>query len=608
MIYRIAIEAGATLTRAGLYDDDLKLVREVETGGANPVELGVAGAGRVLIQVGCDLLGDGTKKVESIVAGVAGAGKGNYAEELAEAICRGTGVDSVSVCGDIRPILRANLGDRAGILVIAGTGSSVLVQDEDGNVQLIGGAGSLVGDRGSGYRLGLEALQACSASMDGTSVDTDLLYWTLKTTDCSDLDELVQWSGTASKTDVADLAKIVVRCATEGDVIAQEIVEAQAVHLAEQTMAARNRGCLDSDTPIPILMYGGLLTNSEVFADAYREALKTYWPDSEPTLATKTGHRAVSVFLGNPPDDFVTVRREDCADLLPGTERMLGGETPIDRMTGLEITDWMTGADSVLFGVLEGARESIGRAIEAAAESISAGGRIVYLGAGTSGRLGVLDASECPPTFGIGKDRVIGLIAGGDDALRNSIEDAEDSLEQGGIDWEGLSPSLSPNDFVIGITASGTTPYVVGGLRYARSVGAKTCLMTCNAVTCDAAEQFILLETGPEVLPGSTRLKAGTATKLALNQITTGAMARCGHIYEGYMVGVKGVNAKLQERTVRIASELLGVSADEAEAALDAAGGDIKVAVMMRRLGISRDEADERLGKCGGHLRDALDS
>jgi N-acetylmuramic acid 6-phosphate etherase len=607
MNFHIAIEAGATRTSAGLYDDELKLIREVESGGANPVEMGMRAAGRVLVGVVRDLMAEGSVEVGEVIAGVAGAGKGNFAVELAGYVCRETGVGEVRVCNDILPILRANLGDLAGILVIAGTGSSVLVQDEDGNVELIGGAGSLVGDRGSGYRLGLEVLQACSASMDGTSVDTDLLYWTLKTTDCSDLDELVQWSGTASKTDVADLAKIVVQCATEGDVIAQEIVEAQAVHLAEQTMAARNRGCLDSDTPIPILMYGGLLTNSEVFADAYAKVLMKYLPDSIPALATITGHRAVSIFLGNPPDDFVTVRREECADLLPGTERTLRSEKSIDVMTGLEITNWMTGADGVLFGALQDARESIGAAIETAAACISAGGRIIYLGAGTSGRLGVLDASECPPTFGIGEDRVIGLIAGGDHALRNSIEGAEDSFEQAGRDLEALSPVLSENDFVVGITASGTTPYVLGGLAYARSAGAKTCLMACNAVSCDAAQQFILLETGPEVLPGSTRLKAGTATKLALNQITTGAMARCGHIYEGYMVGVKAVNAKLEERTVRIAAELLEISIEQAEAALGVAEGDIKVAVLMHRLDITKADAVERLSQMKGHLRDALD-
>jgi N-acetylmuramic acid 6-phosphate etherase len=199
------------------------------------------------------------------------------------------------------------------------------------------------------------------------------------------------------------------------------------------------------------------------------------------------------------------------------------------------------------------------------------------------------------------------LIAGGDHALRNSIEDAEDSLDQAARDLTELSPPVSEIDFVVGITASGTTPYVHGALRFARGVGATTCLMSCNPASCDWAQQQIVLETGPEVLPGSTRLKAGSVTKLALNQITTGAMARCGHIYDGYMVGVRSVNAKLHERTVRITSELLDVSKQEAQRNLDAAAGDIKVAVLMVRLDIPKEDAEGRLDKTGGHLRDALD-
>lgn len=599
----VAIEAGATRTRAGLYDRAGVLVREIETGPANPLELGVHQAAAHLARTVHSLVNDDTP-ITSIIAGVAGSGIGAYAADLAQALCRACHVDSVSVANDILPVLKANLGDQPGILVIAGTGSSVLAQDAENEVYLVGGHGALLGDRGSAYRIGLEALQACTAAVDGTGPSTALNALLLKATDSSNEKALAQWAGAASKSTIASLASAVIECAQTGDLVAQEIVSIQATHLASQTLRARTTAKLDTSTQL--LIQGGLLTHADYFAEAYRLALSKLWPDAKPAPATHIGHYAVSRLAQNPPAGFVTVHKSDCANALPGTEGVLATEKPIDTMSALEITDWMTQSDSTLPDVLRTAREAIAVAIDTAASSIARGGRIIYLGAGTSGRLGVLDASECPPTFGIPSDRVVGLIAGGDHALRNSIENAEDSPDQAVRDLQQLSPPVSEIDFVIGITASGTTPYVLGALEWAHASGVPTCLMSCNPVTFQNAQQFIVLNTGPEVLPGSTRLKAGSATKLALNQITTGAMARCGHIYEGYMVGVKAVNVKLRDRTIRITALLLELPNDEAEQLLAVADGDIKVAVLMHRHAISNTEAANRLLKTQGNLRAAL--
>ncbi|MHC4948853.1 MAG: N-acetylmuramic acid 6-phosphate etherase [Planctomycetota bacterium] len=261
---------------------------------------------------------------------------------------------------------------------------------------------------------------------------------------------------------------------------------------------------------------------------------------------------------------------------------------------------------------------AVGRAVEAAAAEITtfveglvprmrAGGRLVYVGAGTSGRLGVLDASECPPTFCSDPDQVVGIIAGGDAALRRSSERREDDPDGARA---ALAPlALGPPDTVLGIAAGGTTPYVLGSLRIAAEAGAATALLTCADPDPPPAAcgQLIVLRTGPEVLAGSTRLKAGSATKLALNIITTTAFVQLGKVFSNLMVDLRASNDKLTDRAVRILRETAGpLTRAEAAACLDAAGGRLKTAIVMRRLGLPRDEAERRLAGHDGRLRAAL--
>jgi N-acetylmuramic acid 6-phosphate etherase len=235
-----------------------------------------------------------------------------------------------------------------------------------------------------------------------------------------------------------------------------------------------------------------------------------------------------------------------------------------------------------------------------------AGGRLVYVGAGTSGRLGVLDASECPPTFLVDPSRVVGIIAGGDAALRRSSESLEDDLQGARAEFDRLG--VGELDTVIGLTAGGTTPYPIGAIEIARSRGALTGLVTCADVPeGHVADHVIRLETGPEVLAGSTRLKAGTATKLTLNMISTALMVRLGKVYDGLMVDVSATNDKLRDRAARIVVRLVGGSRDEAFVLLDEAGGRVKTAVVMRSLGIPRAEAEALLEASDGSLRDALE-
>lgn len=244
--------------------------------------------------------------------------------------------------------------------------------------------------------------------------------------------------------------------------------------------------------------------------------------------------------------------------------------------------------------------------VEDVVPQFRAGGRLIYVGAGTSGRLGVLDASECPPTFLVDPSRVVGIIAGGDAALRRSSESLEDDPQGAGAELERLA--VGRLDTVIGLTAGGTTPYPLGALRIAHSRGALTALVTCGSLPESlVADHVIRLETGPEVLAGSTRLKAGTATKLVLNMISTALMVRLGKVHDGLMVDVSATNDKLHDRAARIVAHMVGGSREDALALLDEAGGRVKTAVVMRSLLVSRDKADTLLQASDGSLRDALE-
>ena len=248
----------------------------------------------------------------------------------------------------------------------------------------------------------------------------------------------------------------------------------------------------------------------------------------------------------------------------------------------------------------------VARAVELVVESFRGGGRLLYVGAGTSGRLGVLDASECPPTFGSDPEAVVGVIAGGPQALVRAVEGAEDRTEEGerAMDEHGVGP----RDTVIGLAASRRTPFVVAALARARALGARTAYVTCTPRAEFALEVDVAIcpEVGPEPLMGSTRMKSGTAQKLVLNMITTAAFIRMGKVYENMMVDLMATSRKLVERSRRTVMIVTGADYDEAARAIEAAGGSVKTAIVMLRLGCAREEAEERLRRAGGFVRAAL--
>lgn len=277
----------------------------------------------------------------------------------------------------------------------------------------------------------------------------------------------------------------------------------------------------------------------------------------------------------------------------------------LDELPTLEMLQVIHAADREAIAAVERELPRIAATIDAIASRIAADGRLFYLGAGTSGRLGVLDASECPPTYNTPPDLVQGIIAGGDIALRRSIERAEDDPAQGQRDLE--ERGFCAKDALVGIAASGRTPYVLGGIEYARRLGALTIGLTCvpDSPIAVAAELSITPATGPEVVTGSTRMKAGTATKLVLNMLSTGVMVRLGCVYGNLMVNVQPTNSKLADRAARIIATIAGIDAASAEHLLTQAGS-VKTAVVMQRLGLNRSEAEARLAANGDRLKDAL--
>ncbi len=278
----------------------------------------------------------------------------------------------------------------------------------------------------------------------------------------------------------------------------------------------------------------------------------------------------------------------------------------LDSMTPLEIVTAMNREDARVPESIRPQLPNIAQCVAWATEAIRSGGRLIYMGAGTSGRLGVLDAVECPPTFGVSPDVVVGLIAGGERAFVKAVEGAEDSRELGKADLEAIG--LTPKDLVVGIAASGRTPYVLGGLAYANSLGCKTAAISCNPGSAVGKEARLAIEVapGPECLTGSTRLKAGTAQKLILNMISTATMVGCGKAYSNLMVDVMQTNEKLVVRAQNIVMEATGVSRDSAKEAIALAGGSCKLAVTMILADCTVEEAKERLERCGGSVRQAI--
>jgi N-acetylmuramic acid 6-phosphate etherase len=453
--------------------------------------------------------------------------------------------------------LAAGLGHGDGIVVNAGTGASVTGRRGE-HIEKAGGWGHILGDAGGGYFLSVQALRLILREYDLHRGEAEFTADILRALSLNSRDELVRWAQNADKMEIATIARIVFEAATDGDANAVKIIEEGAGVLSEYTEAVATR--LHLLAPKVILL-GGLFQRDSVYTHAFRRKLKRNMPDARVAMSEQSPELGAAWLAAEleEPSSFSLERRgievENLSRAL--TEQRNPRSENLEKLTPQELVELFVEEEKSVQDALRNATASLARGVEMVTSILRKGGRLFYVGAGTSGRLGVLDASEIPPTFGASRETVQGIMAGGVNALHCSVEGAED--ERGGGALAVEERGVGAADIVCGISASGRTPFVFGALAEAKKRGAQTILLTCNpARDRDVAFNLeIDLETGPEILTGSTRLKAGTATKVALNIFSTGAMVALGKVRGNSMIDLAITNDKLRDRAARLVAEAL---------------------------------------------------
>ncbi|MGI8480641.1 MAG: N-acetylmuramic acid 6-phosphate etherase [Chthoniobacterales bacterium] len=496
------------------------------------------------------------------------------------AVCKEVWAHAQIVTGSDRDSgVAAALQERDGIAVNAGTGSSITGQ-RTGRIERAGGWGHILGDAGGGYYLSLQALRLTLREYDLRRGDAELAAKILRALCLNNLDDLVRWAQTADKMEIATLAPLVFKAAENGDARVREILDGGASVLAEYTAAVARR--LDLDVP-QVRLLGGLFRCCAIYAAAFQRELAKQLPAARVEAATHSPEWGAAWLAANrklPQASRVVENVAEALNLRDATteQRNPRSET-LDQLSAAEFVDLFVSEERFVQSALHARRAELAKAIDCVTSALRDGGRLFYVGAGTSGRLGVLEASEIPPTFGAEPDLVQGIIAGGVAALHRSVEGAEDMAGAGSIAIH--ERGVGEGDIVCGITASGRTPFVMGALARAKELGAQTILVTCNSER-DRPRSFdveIDLPTGPELLSGSTRLKAGTATKVALNIITTGAMVALGKVRGNLMIDLRASNAKLRDRAARLVADVANCTYETATKLLTTHGWDLRAAI-----------------------------
>ena len=475
--------------------------------------------------------------------------------------------------------LAAALDHGDGIVVSAGSGSSVTGRRGD-KTEKAGGWGHILGDTGGGYFLSIQALRLILREYDLHHGEMQFTAKILHALSLNNLDELVRWAQTADKMEIAMLTPVVFEAAASGDARVMEIIEKGAQVLSEYAEAVASR--LHLLAPKVVLL-GGLFQRDSIYTHAFRRRLKKNLPDARVATAER-GPELGAAWLAAETSDHVIFQSKLAENEIENlavalTEQRNPRSENLEKLSVRELVELFVEEEKFVHDALREATIDLARAIEIIAAALRNGGRLFYVGAGSSGRIGVLDATEIPPTFGASPELVQGLIAGGAAALHRSVEGEEDEQSAGALALNARG--IKHTDVVIGITASGRTPFVVGALARAKSIGAKTVLLTCNPASLQTGvvDLVINLAVGPEILTGSTRLKAGTATKVTLNIISTGAMVALGKVRGNLMIDLHASNSKLRDRATRLVAQLSASDYTSARQQLEKNGWNLRAVV-----------------------------
>jgi N-acetylmuramic acid 6-phosphate etherase len=496
---------------------------------------------------------------------------------------------------------KTNAANRVRVIVISGTGASCYGQTAKGAKVLTGGWGHLLGDGGSGYDIALRSMRAVFRTLDLTGKWPPLGRRFMHTLQLESPADMIAWAGGADKATIAALTVELFAAAADRDKIACGILAESAELIAGNAIACARR-LLQNASGVEFVLTGSILQKQLAFAREVGRHLKADWPGAEVKVLAREGAWGAVCLAqkkhGKPPRPaanaapVLTVGQPALGtpaadDLIPQsrglspTEQRNPLSRKLDRMSIAAAIRLMLAEDATIPAALLREQRKICQAVQLIVRAYQGGGRLIYVGAGTSGRLGALDAYECPPTFSVPPEMTQAIVAGGDQAMHGAQEDAEDDLDGGARALRDRG--VSNKDVVIGIAASGRTPFVWGALHAARDLGATTILVCFNpGLVFDRGNRpdlVIAPAIGPEVLTGSTRLKAGTATKLLLNIFTTLAMVQLGKVVENLMVDVHPTNAKLRDRAIRIVQDLTGVARETAAEALEHHGWSIQQAL-----------------------------
>ena len=567
----LGVEGGGTKTAWVLVERDGTDLRVVSEGRLPPANLRLTSPERLRT-----MFSELPKEVARVGVFLAGCATEEDHQSLSR-LCREVWPQAKIITGSDRDSgVAAALGHGDGIVVNAGSGSSVTGR-RDNKIEKAGGWGHILGDAGGAYFLVVQALRSILREYDLHRGEVQFASKVLHALSLNNLDELVRWAQTAEKIDIATLAPVVFEAAANGDAQAVKILEEGAACLCEYTEAVATRLHLLAPK---VVLIGGLFQRDSIYAHTFRRRLKKNLPDARVTNAERAPELGAA-WLASEMSDTPAVQSQIAADKIEDlaaalTEQRNPRSEHLEKMSAQELVQLFVDEEKFVQDALQKSAAELARAIELTAAALRKTGRLFYIGAGSSGRIGVLDASEIPPTFGASPELVQGIIAGGVSALYRSVEGAEDEESSGALAID--QRRIGPNDVVIGISASGRTPFVLAALGRAKALGAKTVLLSCNPDGSNGGnvDLVVSLPVGPELLTGSTRLKAGTATKVALNIVSTGAMISLGRVRGNLMIDLHASNSKLQDRATRLVAEIVGLDYDIARQRLEAANWNLR--------------------------------